>query len=134
MSGRLLIAEDNADMREFLQEVLEDAGYDTVPANDGREALAFIERASQMIDLVITDVQMPGVKGDELLAIMRARRAETPVIVITAFGSVEQAVEMVKKGAFQYLTKPFPIRRSAAPDRRGARTQRSAPRTCAAAA
>jgi DNA-binding NtrC family response regulator len=107
MNARLLIAEDNIDMREFLQEVLEDAGYDTVPVNDGREALAFIERAGQMIDLVITDVQMPGVKGDELLAIMRARRPETPVIVITAFGSVEQAVEMVKNGAFQYLTKPF---------------------------
>jgi DNA-binding NtrC family response regulator len=108
MSARLLIAEDNADMREFLQEVLEDAGYDTLAVNDGREALAFIERAGQMIDLVITDVQMPGVKGDELLAIIQARRSETPVIVITAFGSVEQAVEMVKKGAFQYLTKPFP--------------------------
>ncbi|MBO0797512.1 MAG: sigma-54-dependent Fis family transcriptional regulator [Blastocatellia bacterium] len=107
MSARLLIAEDNADMREFLQEVLEDAGIETLLASDGREALAFIERASQMIDLVITDVRMPGVKGDELLAIMGARRPETPVIVITAFGSVEQAVEMVKKGAFQYLTKPF---------------------------
>jgi DNA-binding NtrC family response regulator len=108
MNARLLIAEDNTDMREFLQEVLEDAGYHTMSAIDGREALAFVERISQIIDLVITDVQMPGVKGDELLTIIRSHRPETPVIVITAFGSVEQAVEMVKMGAFQYLTKPFP--------------------------
>ncbi|MGH9937985.1 MAG: sigma-54-dependent transcriptional regulator, partial [Blastocatellia bacterium] len=58
-------------------------------------------------DLVITDVQMPEATGDEILAAVRARRGETLVIVITAFGSVEQAVGMVKAGAFQYLTKPF---------------------------
>jgi DNA-binding NtrC family response regulator len=107
MRARVLIAEDNAAMREFLQEILEDGGYDTITANDGREARGFIERSSQMIDLLITDVQMPDVKGDELLNVMRVLRSEAPVIVITAFGSVEQAVEMVKKGAFQYLTKPF---------------------------
>jgi DNA-binding NtrC family response regulator len=107
MRARVLIAEDNAAMREFLQEILEDGEYDTITANDGREAMGFIEHTSQMIDLLITDVQMPGVKGDELLDAMRILRSEAPVIVITAFGSVEQAVEMVKKGAFQYLTKPF---------------------------
>ncbi|MBO0720266.1 MAG: sigma-54-dependent Fis family transcriptional regulator [Blastocatellia bacterium] len=139
MSARLLIAEDNADMREFLQELLEDAGFETLLACDGREALAFIERAGQMIDLVITDVRMPAVKGDELLAIMGARRPETPVIVITAFGSVEQAVEMVKKGAFQYLTKPFASKellglveealQMSAPHREHARLRRESPAT-----
>jgi DNA-binding NtrC family response regulator len=107
MNERILIAEDNAQMREFLQEVLEDAGYQTVTAIDGRAALTQLEREDEMFDLVITDVRMPGLQGDELLAAVRERRPEAPVIVITAFGSIEQAVEMVKHGAFQYLTKPF---------------------------
>lgn len=105
MRARLLIAEDDADLRDLLQDDLEDAGYETSVAVDGRAALARIER--EQIDLLITDVRMPGLSGDELLQAMRKRRAEAPVIVITAFGSVEQAVEMVKAGAFQYLTKPF---------------------------
>ncbi|MFN0086105.1 MAG: sigma-54-dependent transcriptional regulator [Blastocatellia bacterium] len=104
---RLLVAEDDADMRDLLQEVLEEAGHEIVPAEDGREALAMIERRSEALDLVITDVQMPGVKGDELLRAVRHLRPEVPVLVITAFGSVEQAVEMVKAGAYQYITKPF---------------------------
>ena len=107
MSERILIAEDNTQMREFLQEVLEDAGYQTVTAIDGRAALVQLEREDEMFDLVITDVRMPGLPGDELLSAVRERRPEAPVIVITAFGTIEQAVEMVKHGAFQYLTKPF---------------------------
>jgi DNA-binding NtrC family response regulator len=105
--ARLLIAEDDADMRDLLQEVMEDAGYETIVAVEGRAALAHIEREREMIDLVITDVRMPGLTGDELLDAVRERRAEAPVIIITAFGSVGQAVEMVKAGAFQYLIKPF---------------------------
>ncbi|MBP6819951.1 MAG: sigma-54-dependent Fis family transcriptional regulator [Acidobacteria bacterium] len=107
MKERILVAEDNADMRNFIEEVLEDAGYQPITAADGRVALAQVERAEDMVDLVITDVQMPGASGDQLLAVVRQKRPETPVIVITAFGSIEQAVELVKGGAFQYLTKPF---------------------------
>jgi len=107
MKARILIAEDNGDMRDLLQEVMEDAGYETTVAVNGRQALAHIEKESKVIDLVISDVQMPEMTGDQLLAKVRESRPETPVIVITAFGSVEQAVEMVKAGAYQYLTKPF---------------------------
>jgi DNA-binding NtrC family response regulator len=107
MRERTLIAEDNEDMRDLIQEVLEDAGYETLAAANGRQALAHIEKENEVIDLVITDVRMPEMTGDELLAKVRELRAEAPVIVITAFGSVEQAVEMVKAGAYQYLTKPF---------------------------
>lgn len=107
MRERILIAEDNEDMRDLLQEVLEDAGYETLVAANGRQALARMEKESEIIDLVITDVRMPEMTGEELLAKARESRAEAPVIVITAFGSVEQAVEMVKAGAYQYLTKPF---------------------------
>ena len=107
MRERALIAEDNDDMRDLLQEVLEGAGYETLVAANGRQALAHIEKESEVIDLLITDVRMPEMTGHELLAKARELRSEAPVIVITAFGSVEQAVEMVKAGAYQYLTKPF---------------------------
>ncbi len=107
MRERVLIAEDNDDMRDLLQEVLENAGYETLVAANGHQALARLEQENEIIDLVITDVRMPEMSGDGLLAKTRELRAEAPVIVITAFGSVEQAVEMVKAGAYQYLTKPF---------------------------
>lgn len=139
MSERVLITDDDADMRDLLQEVLEDAGYTTVVAVDGRAALALVEREREMIDLVITDVRMPGITGDELLRAVRERRAEAPVIVITAFGSVEQAVEMVKAGAFEYLTKPFDppellqaieqALKQSAPQREQARLRRESPST-----
>lgn len=107
MKPRILIAEDEADLRDLLQDDLEANGYETAVAIDGRSALAHLERQQEMIDLLLTDVKMPGLTGDQLLAKTRALRPEVPVVVMTAFGSVEQAVEMVKAGAFQYLTKPF---------------------------
>jgi two-component system, NtrC family, response regulator AtoC len=141
MSARILIAEDDADLRDLLQDDLEDAGYETVVAIDGRAAMAHVEREREWIDLLITDMRMPGLAGDELLNAMRTRRSEAPVIVITAFGSVEQAVEMVKAGAFQYLTKPFDtddlLRAVAdalgqsAPQREQARLRREMPETSA---
>lgn len=107
MSERILIAEDDADMRELLEEILADENYEVVTAANGRFAVRHVEDEQEQIDLVVTDVQMPELKGDELLRRVREARAETPVLVITAFGSVENAVEMVKNGAFSYLTKPF---------------------------
>ncbi|MFN0107657.1 MAG: sigma-54-dependent transcriptional regulator [Blastocatellia bacterium] len=107
MKARILIAEDEADLRDLLQDDLEANGYETAVAIDGRAALAHLERRQEVIDLLLTDVRMPGLTGNQLLTKMRELRPEAPVIVMTAFGSVEQAVEMVKAGAFQYLTKPF---------------------------
>ena len=110
MRERLLIAEDYDDMRDLLQEVVEDAGYESLVAANGRQALAHIKNESEVVDLVITDVRMPEMTGEGLLAKVRELRAEAPVIVITAFGSVEQAVEMVKSGAYRYMTKPSTLR------------------------
>lgn len=107
MKARILVAEDDQDLREMLIEVLEDAGYGTLAAADGRQALDYLADEKQAIDLVITDVQMPGIRGDALLNFAREKRAEALVVVITAFGSVEQAVELVRAGAYQYLKKPF---------------------------
>ncbi len=107
MKERILIVEDDAAMRELLEEVLAEADFEVVTAANGRFALAHVENEQEEIDLVLTDLQMPELKGDELLAKVRQTRIETPVVVITAFGSVENAVEMVKRGAYSYLTKPF---------------------------
>ncbi|HQR36114.1 MAG TPA: sigma-54 dependent transcriptional regulator [Blastocatellia bacterium] len=107
MKARILIADDEADLRDLLQDDLEANGYETAVAIDGRSALVHLEREQEVIDLLLTDVRMPGLTGDQLLVKMRELRPEAPVIVMTAFGSVEQAVAMVKAGAYQYLTKPF---------------------------
>src|SRR5215510_7381767 len=106
MSARILIAEDDADLRDLLQDDLEDAGYETLVAIDGRAAIAHIERMRERIDLLITDMRMPGLAGDELLNAVRTRRSEAPVIVIPAFGSVERGVELVKALAFEPLHGP----------------------------
>jgi two-component system response regulator HydG len=126
-------------MRDLLLDVLEDAGYDAVSAVDGAEALERVTSDREHLDLVVTDVRMPGATGADLLAAVMGRRAEAPVIVITAFGSVEQAVEMVKAGAFQYLTKPFEradllaavdaALEASAPQREQARLRRELPQT-----
>src|SRR5215831_13452264 len=136
---RALIVEDSDDMRDLMKLLLEESGYETLAAADGREALRYIEDDREFVDLVVTDVQMPEVTGHEILTAVRARRGETPVIVITAFGSVEQAVAMVKSGAFQYLTKPFNKAKllslvekaleSSAPHREQARLRRELPST-----
>jgi DNA-binding NtrC family response regulator len=107
MKNRILIVEDDPDLRELLEEVFADEDYETIVADNGSTALKFVENEKEILDLIVTDVQMPEMKGDELLKLTREQRIETPVIVMTAFGSVEQAVELVKKGAFEYITKPF---------------------------
>jgi DNA-binding NtrC family response regulator len=94
-------------LRELLEEIFEEENFQILSCGNGRQALDRLGGEAEIIDLIVTDVQMPEMKGDELLQAVRKTRAETPVIVITAFGSVENAVEMVKRGAFQYLTKPF---------------------------
>lgn len=107
MKDRILIVEDDKDLRELLEEVFEDEGYEIISAENGRAALRYVEDEAHPLDLIVTDVQMPEMKGNELLKLVREKRFETAVIVMTAFGSVEQAVELVKKGAFQYITKPL---------------------------
>lgn len=107
MKNRILIVEDDTDLRELLEEVFDEENYETITAENGAAALKYVADEKEIIDLVVTDVQMPEMKGNELLKIIRERRIETAVIVMTAFGSVEQAVDLVKKGAFQYITKPF---------------------------
>ena len=107
MTDRVLIVEDDRDMREMLTEILTDSGYQTQAFSDAVQALNLINGDTETLDLIITDIRMPVIKGEEVLRSTRASRAETPVIVITAFGSVEHAVELVRAGAYSYITKPF---------------------------
>ncbi|HKJ00889.1 MAG TPA: sigma-54 dependent transcriptional regulator, partial [Longimicrobiales bacterium] len=102
---RVLLAEDDRELRALLVEVLEQAGYDVAAAASGTDALA--QALRQAPDLVVTDLMLPGIGGREVLLEVRERFPGVNVIVITAFGSIESAIELVKDGAFDYLTKPF---------------------------
>lgn len=101
----ILVVEDDAEMRDLLAEVLHEAACRALTAADGQEALDTL-RGTQ-IDVVVTDLMMPGMKGSELLQEVRQHRPDVPVIIITAFGSIESAVDAMKHGAYHYLTKPF---------------------------
>ena len=103
--NRILVVDDDANLRWVLQTQLEDAGYEVATAGDGQAALAFVQHTRPA--LVLTDLKMPGMSGLELLKQIRTEEPDLPVIVITAFGSIQNAVEAVKAGAYDYLTKPI---------------------------
>jgi DNA-binding NtrC family response regulator len=104
--ARILVADDEAAFRELLADVLEGAGHEVVEARDGAEALAALERGS--FDLVLTDQRMPRLGGIELVRRSRALSGAPPVVVLTAYGTIPEAVEAVRLGAADYLTKPLP--------------------------
>ncbi|MCK9273942.1 MAG: sigma-54 dependent transcriptional regulator [Syntrophales bacterium] len=102
---RILIAEDNVLNRENLVEILSEEGREIVACSDGKEAMeAFVHR---QYDLVVTDLKMPHMSGLELLKFLKERYPETVVVVITGYASVSSAVEAMKLGAFDYITKPI---------------------------
>lgn len=102
---RILIADDEESIREVLSIMLQREGYQVEVARDGVEAVHLLQ--DQMFDLVISDIKMPRMSGMELLAKIRERTSETMMIMITAFSSTEEAVEAMKQGAYDYITKPF---------------------------
>jgi DNA-binding NtrC family response regulator len=104
---RILIAEDKSSMRHMLRQVFEENGFDVVEAADGEEAVNRIREGA--LDLVITDVKMPKADGMTVLKECRAALPRTPVIVMTAFGTIESAVDTMRHGAFDYIVKPFSI-------------------------
>ena len=103
---RVVIVEDDRELRAFLAEVIEDAGYESLPFPTADAALAAMV-GGESADVVVTDLILPGVRGHELLQKLRLQRPELHVIVITAFGSIESAIELVKAGAYDYLAKPL---------------------------
>ena len=105
MKIRILVVDDELSMREFLSILLEREGYDVSVAGSAEEALRMMESA--LFDLVLSDVNMPGLSGIELLARIKHMSPETAVLMLTAFSAAEQAVEAMKLGAYDYICKPF---------------------------
>jgi len=105
LKARILIVEDEEKLRRVLELQLRSAGYEVDLAGAAEDALKQIDRA----DLVITDLRLPGMSGLDLLSSIRRQNTRTPIIAMTAFGTVETAVEAMKMGAFDFLLKPFSL-------------------------
>jgi two-component system response regulator AtoC len=105
MADRVLVVDDEQNLRKVLAATLQREGYEVQVAADGEEALAALERDGA--DVVVTDLVMPRVDGLTLLKRVVLRHPDVPVIVITAHGAVDKAVEAMKAGAFDFLAKPF---------------------------
>jgi two-component system response regulator FlrC len=101
----ILVVEDDRHLREALVSTLECAGFAVLAAAEGGEALQVLQRSS--VDLVVSDVQMQPVDGCELLRRVQQRQPELPVLLMTAFGTIDQAVAAMRIGAVDYLVKPF---------------------------
>ena len=101
----ILIVDDEKNYTLILSAVLEDAGFETLTANSGPESLDILSQSD--VDLVLTDMKMPTMDGIDLLARIKQQDADLPVIMMTAHGTVEKAVEAMQKGAYNYILKPF---------------------------
>src|SRR2546429_491461 len=106
-NGHILVVDDETKKQRILCMALGKIGYKASTAANGRDALARIDRSD--VDLIITDLKMPEMDGMELLRQLRERGDHTPVIVVTAFGSVDSAVTAMKSGASDYLIRPFEL-------------------------
>ncbi|RPH41677.1 MAG: sigma-54-dependent Fis family transcriptional regulator [Desulfobulbaceae bacterium] len=103
----ILVVDDERSMRDFLKILLQKEGYTVVIAHNGENALECLE--SQEFDLIISDIRMPGMGGLELLGAVKEQNPDLPVIMITAFASPDDAVQAMKNGAFDYISKPFNV-------------------------
>ncbi len=103
--SKVLIIEDEARMRRVMVMQLSELELELFEAENGRQAIDALEQ--ERFDLVITDLKLPRPDGMEILAFIKEKNPELPVIVITAFGSIDNAVEAIRLGAFDYVTKPF---------------------------
>ena len=105
MGIRILVADDDADIRMSLSERLRWLGHEVVEAADGRAALVAVE--AHALDLAFLDVSMPRLNGIEALKLIRKRWPDLPIVVVTAYGTIRLAVEAMKEGAVDFITKPF---------------------------
>ena len=101
----ILVVEDKESMAAMLKETLEAEGYKVIPAKDATRGIKYLKDCK--IDLVLTDLKLPDKNGIDVLKASKEENHLTPVIVMTAFGSVEAAVSAMKEGAFDFITKPF---------------------------
>jgi two-component system response regulator PilR (NtrC family) len=104
---KILVVDDECGLREVLSIMLKRAGYAVTEASDGEEAISHISK--EIFDLVITDLRMPKADGMAVLQAVKSSSPETVVLVITAFATADSAVDAMKQGAYDYLTKPFQV-------------------------
>jgi two-component system, NtrC family, response regulator PilR len=104
---KILVVDDEQSLRDVLSIMLKRAGYAVTSAMDGEEAIELLNK--EIFDLVITDLRMPKIDGMEVLKAVKSASPETVVLIITAFASADSAVEAMKQGAYDYLTKPFQV-------------------------
>ena len=104
---RVLVVDDEANMRRVLEIMLSRRGFRTLSASDGQDALE--QLAETPVDLVVSDLRMPGINGIELLRRLRDAGNPVPLIMITAQGTIESAVEAMRLGACDYLLRPFDV-------------------------
>ena len=102
---RILVIDDEAAIRDSLRMTLEYEGYECLGAATGQEGLAMAEREAP--DLVLLDVKMPGMDGIDVLERLRSMNESLPVVVVSGHGTISTAVEATKKGAFDFIEKPF---------------------------
>jgi DNA-binding NtrC family response regulator len=103
----ILIVDDEPNVRLVLSTALGSVGYQVIEAEDGERGLAQLENRSTVVDLVLLDLQMPRLDGMELLRRLRASGNIVPVVILTAHGSIPEAVTAMKLGAIDFLTKPL---------------------------
>lgn len=104
---QILIVDDEPGIRRILEVAFSKSGYKVSTAASAEEALSILSEST--VDCVVTDVTMPGMSGYELQGIIAQRWAETPVVLMTAYGTIPQAVQAIRNGAFEYVTKPFDL-------------------------
>ena len=104
---KILVVDDEQSLRDVLSIMLKRAGYAVTSVADGEEAIEYVNK--EIFDLVITDLRMPKVDGMEVLKAVKSASPETVVLIITAFATADSAVEAMKQGAYDYLTKPFQV-------------------------
>lgn len=109
MKGMILVVDDEKNIREGLKKSLELDGFTALTASNGQEAFKVFEQGE--IDLVITDLKMPQMSGEALLKKIKQKSPSTPVIILTGHGTVENAVETMREGAYDFLTKPVNLKK-----------------------
>jgi two-component system, NtrC family, response regulator PilR len=127
MKNQLLIVDDEASMRRMLEILFSQEGYDVQTAESAEAAIESLN--ARPFDLVISDIRMPGLSGIDLLRRLKADDSPSEVVLMTAYASTESAIEAIKLGAFDYVTKPFQVEELANIVRHASRRRPCARRT-----
>src|SRR5437879_2216675 len=106
--ARVLVVDDDKLSRELMEQILAENGLAVVACSDGAEAIQRLERDGEF-DAVVSDIRMVDMDGLEVLAWVRKHAPETPVLLVTAFGNVDGAVDAIRRGAYDYISKPYQV-------------------------